>query len=125
MRRALIVDDAVTVRLYHRKILEEAGFQVEEAENGVEALEKALVTPYDLLLVDVNMPKMDGYTLLREVRSTPELEGVPAIMISTESEKHDREHAYRVGANLYLVKPVRPEAFRLLAALMARNGESR
>ena len=125
MRRALIVDDAVTVRLYHRKILEEAGFQVEEAENGVEALEKALVTPYDLLLVDVNMPKMDGYTLLREVRSTPELEGVPAIMVSTESEKHDWKHAYRVGANLYLVKPVRPEAFRLLAALMARNGESR
>ena len=125
MRRALIVDDAVTVRMYHRQILERAGFEVDEAENGVEALEKALVTPYDLLLVDVNMPKMDGYTFLKEVRSTPELRAIPAIMISTEAERRDQEQAYRVGANLYLVKPVRPEALSLRATLMAARGGSR
>ncbi|WP_025323808.1 response regulator [Deferrisoma camini] len=125
MRRALIVDDAVTVRMYHRQILEGAGFEVDEAENGVEALEKALVTSYDLLLVDVNMPKMDGYTFLKEVRGTPELRAVPAIMISTEAERRDKEQAYRAGANLYLVKPVRPEALALRATLMTARGGSR
>jgi len=125
MRRALIVDDAVTVRMYHRQILEAAGFEVDEAENGVEALEKALVTPYDLLLVDVNMPKMDGYTFLKEVRSTPELRAIPAIMISTEAERRDQEQAYRAGANLYLVKPVRPEALSLRATLVTARGGSR
>ncbi|NOY45846.1 MAG: response regulator [Deltaproteobacteria bacterium] len=125
MRRALIVDDAVTVRMYHRQILEGAGFEVDEAENGVEALEKALVVPYDLLLVDVNMPKMDGYTFLKEVRSTPQLRAIPAVMISTEAERRDREQAYRVGANLYLVKPVRPETLAWRATLMTARGGSR
>ena len=122
MKRALIVDDAVTVRMYHRQILEAAQFDVDEAENGVEALERLLVGAYHLLLVDVNMPKMDGYTLLREVRSTPELRAVPAIMISTEAQRHDREQAYQAGANLYLVKPVRPEVLRARAVLMAAQG---
>jgi len=110
MQRILVVDDAATVRMYHRAILESAGFAVEEAVNGIEALEKALGTAYDLYLVDVNMPKMDGYAFLRELRGHSDLAQAPAVMISTEAELVDRNKAYEAGANLYLLKPTRPES---------------
>jgi two-component system chemotaxis response regulator CheY len=109
MKRILIVDDAATVRMYHRSILEAAGYAVEEAVNGMEALEKALTTAYDLYLVDVNMPKMDGYPFLRELRGRAELAQPPAVMISTEAEALDRTKAYEAGANFYLLKPTRPD----------------
>ncbi len=108
-QRILIVDDAATVRMYHRGILESAGYSVDEAVNGLEALEKALATAYDLFLVDVNMPKMDGYAFLRELRGRTELPQPPAVMISTEAEALDRIKAYEAGANLYLLKPTRPD----------------
>jgi len=106
-RRILVVDDAATVRLYHRQVLERAGLAVEEAINGIEALEKALNAPFDLYLVDINMPKQDGYDFLRELRASP-LAQAPAIMISTEAEEHDRRRAFEAGANHYLLKPIRP-----------------
>jgi two-component system chemotaxis response regulator CheY len=109
MSRILIVDDAATVRMYHREILESAGHGVDEAFNGMEALEKAFMIGYDLFLVDVNMPKLDGYAFLRELRSHGELPQAPAIMISTEAEAIDQNKAYEAGANLYLVKPTRPD----------------
>lgn len=109
MKRILLIDDAATARLYHRRVLEPLGFAVEEAANGYEALEKLMAQPFDLLLVDVNMPKMDGYTLLKTLRQEgPELNGIPAIIISTESELRDARAAYLAGANLYLTKPVKP-----------------
>ena len=110
MKRILIVDDAATVRMYHRAILESAGYLVDEAVNGIEALEKALSNVYDLYLVDVNMPKMDGYAFLRELRANAELEQPPAVMISTEAELVDRTKAYEAGANFYMLKPTRPES---------------
>jgi two-component system chemotaxis response regulator CheY len=109
MKRILIVDDAATVRMYHRAILESAGYVVEEAVNGIEALEKALGAAYDLYLVDVNMPKMDGYAFLRELRGHTELAQPPAVMISTEAEVVDRTKAYEAGANFYMLKPTRPD----------------
>jgi two-component system chemotaxis response regulator CheY len=118
MKRVLIVDDAATVRLYHRQILEQAGFEVEEAINGLEALEKAVAAPFDLYLVDVNMPRMDGYTFLRELRACEEARQAPAVMISTESEEKDRMAAYAAGANYYMSKPIHPEALIRLAFLL-------
>jgi two-component system, chemotaxis family, chemotaxis protein CheY len=118
MPKVLVVDDAVTVRMYHRAILEAGGFTVEEAANGYEGLEKALSTPFDLLLVDVNMPKMDGYSLLRALRGEPATASVPAILISTESEASDARQGYAAGANLYLVKPVRPDDLTLNARML-------
>ncbi len=118
MKQVLIVDDAVTVRMYHRQIMEQAGYQVMEAENGVEALEKALSSKPDIALVDINMPKMDGYRLVEEMRSSEELRDVPVIMISTEEQESDREKAYQAGANFYQVKPVKPERLRTYVGLM-------
>jgi len=120
MKRILIIDDAATVRMFHRGILEAAGYQVDEAVNGVEALEKALLTPFDLYIVDVNMPKLDGYGFLRELRNQ-NLPQVPAIMVSTEATADDRRRAYAAGANLYLVKPTRPE--QLVAPIALLLGE--
>jgi two-component system, chemotaxis family, chemotaxis protein CheY len=119
MTRILVVDDATTVRMYYRDVLEQAGFAVEEAVNGFEGLEKAVAERFDLVLVDVNMPKMDGYAFLRRGRTMPELQAVPAVMISTESGAQDRDRAYAAGANLYLVKPVRPEVLTEVATVMA------
>ena len=117
MKRILIVDDAATVRMYHRNLLEAAGYAVEEAVNGVEALEKVLQEPFELYLVDVNMPKLDGYGFLRQLRGE-DIVQAPAIMISTEAEANDHERAYAAGANAYLVKPVKPEQLRIHAKLL-------
>lgn len=121
-KRILVVDDAATVRMYHRQILESAGFAVEEAYNGVEALEKALLQPYDLYLVDVNMPKKDGYAFLRDLRQQDEIPQAPAIMISTEAEDQDRTRAYESGANFYLVKPIKPDQLLWYCRLFLADG---
>jgi two-component system chemotaxis response regulator CheY len=122
MKRILVIDDAATVRMYHRGILESAGYSVEEAWNGIEALEKALQAPFDLYVVDINMPKLDGYGFLRELRQQ-ETQQLPAIMVSTEAALGDEQAAYRAGANGYLIKPVKP--LRLLAFVRLMLGEAR
>jgi two-component system chemotaxis response regulator CheY len=122
MKRVLIVDDAATVRMYHRDILEKAGFAVETAMNGIEALEKALQEPFDLYMVDVNMPKLDGTGFLKRLRCE-DIPQSPAIMISTEAEFADASSAFAAGANDYLVKPVKPS--QLLAHVRILLGEVR
>jgi two-component system chemotaxis response regulator CheY len=117
MKPILIVDDAATVRMYHRSILEAAGYKVEEAVNGVEALEKSLQASFGLYVVDVNMPKLDGYGFLRELRAQDTFQA-PAIMISTEAETSDHKRAYEAGANAYLVKPVKPDQLLMYAKLL-------
>lgn len=121
MKRILVVDDAATVRMYHRGILESAGYTVDEAVNGIEALEKTLTAAYDLYLVDVNMPKLDGFAFLRELRGHTDLIQQPALMISTEAELSDRTKAYEAGANFYMIKPTRPDS--LLAHVKIMLGE--
>lgn len=118
MKRVLVVDDGGTIRLYHRTVLSEAGFEVEEAVNGMEGLEKVLQSPFDLLLVDVNMPKMNGFRMLEQLRRDPAVGHIPAIMITTESHEVDQEQSLAAGANLFLLKPVRPDELRAAAFLM-------
>jgi two-component system chemotaxis response regulator CheY len=120
-RTALVVDDATTIRKFHRSVLEEAGFAVEEAMNGVEALERALAAPrpFGLLLVDVNMPGMDGYALVTRLRGERGLAATPVIMISTEREPGDAQRGFAAGANLFLVKPVRPGRLSAFACALA------
>jgi two-component system chemotaxis response regulator CheY len=105
--RVLVVDDSSLVRLYYRSALEQAGFDVEQAINGIEAMERALSQPFDLVIVDVNMPRMDGLTFVRALRrSAADVAVLPVLMISTESETQDVAAARAAGANFYLVKPV-------------------
>ena len=105
--RILVVDDANLVRLYYRQILEEAGFEVEEALNGIEALERLLVNPPDALIVDINMPLMDGVTFLSALRRQAlPLSSIPALVASTESSAGDVAAARAAGANFYCAKPI-------------------
>lgn len=108
--RVLVIDDATLVRLYYREALERAAYTVDEALNGLEALEKLLVAPADLLIVDINMPQMDGLTFLRALRSQDSPNAsIPALVTSTESGPQDLAAARSAGANFYLVKPISRE----------------
>jgi len=105
--RVLVVDDSSLVRLYYRDVLEKSGYDVDQAMNGLEAMERVLAQPFDLLIVDVNMPKMDGFSFLRELRrSNSQAAVLPVLVITTEAGREDAEEARAVGANFYLVKPV-------------------
>jgi two-component system, chemotaxis family, chemotaxis protein CheY len=109
--RVLIVDDANLVRRYYRQILQEAGFEVDEALNGLEALERLLVSPADALIVDINMPQMDGITFLAALRRQAlPMSSIPALVISTEASPDDVATARAAGANFYHVKPMGREA---------------
>jgi two-component system chemotaxis response regulator CheY len=105
--RILVVDDSSLVRLYYRSALEKAGFEVEQAINGIEGMERVLSQRFDLVIVDINMPRMDGFTFVRALRcGANDIAGLPALMISTEAEMRDMAEARASGANFYLVKPV-------------------
>lgn len=115
---ALVVDDATTVRMYHRSLVETAGWRVIEAENGRGGPGTAAGEPVDLMLVDVNMPVMDGYRFIAAARATEALAAQPAVMISTEAQLIDSDKAFAAGANHYLVKPAPPEILTALLDLL-------
>jgi two-component system, chemotaxis family, chemotaxis protein CheY len=105
--RVMIVDDASLVRMYYRTALRGAGYEVDEALNGLEAIEKLLARPADLIVLDVNMPKMDGMTFLRTLRCQAlPLAATGVLVTSTEGQSQDAVLAREAGANFYLVKPV-------------------
>jgi two-component system chemotaxis response regulator CheY len=117
--RILIVDDGSLIRLYYRETLEAAGFEVAEAINGIEALEKVLSERFDLAIVDINMPKMNGMSFLRALRGQQgEAAALPALVISSEAGERDTAAARAAGANFYLVKPVTPADLALHVAVL-------
>ena len=116
----LVVDDAALVRVYYRTILEAAGFRVEEALNGLEALETLLSRAVDLLVVDINMPQMDGLTFLRTLREREgPMASIPALVASTESAAADFAAARAAGANYYLLKPIEREQLVEFARMLS------
>lgn len=112
MSTIMVVDDSKTVRSYHGSILKGLGLDVIEAENGMEALERSLDGTVDLYLVDVNMPVMDGYSFVGELRKQPAYAQTPVIMITTQMQDEDKAEAYKVGANLFATKPIKPEQLK-------------
>ncbi len=114
MKKVLIVDDAQTVRKFEKAMIEEMGYKAEEAINGLDALEKLYSEKFDLALVDINMPKMDGYEFTRQVRKEKDFSELPIVIISTESKEIDKLKAYEAGANYFIVKPIRPETLKSL-----------
>ncbi len=91
---------------------------VEEALNGLEGLEKVLLQPFDLVIVDINMPQMDGITFVHTLRSKDlPLSGVPILVTSSEAGVQDMAAARRAGANYYLVKPIKQETLAEYAAI--------
>jgi len=108
-RKIMTVDDSATVRQMLSFTLQDAGFEVIEATDGVDALEKLKSESIQMLITDLNMPQMDGIELIREVRKTPGNRFVPIIMLTTESNEQKRQAGKSAGASGWIVKPFKPE----------------
>ncbi|UWP78764.1 response regulator [Dactylosporangium fulvum] len=100
----LIVDDSLTTRMLERSILESAGYTVELAASGEEALERARHRRYALFLVDIDMPGIDGFTFVEQTRADPAQRDVPAILVSSRASAEDRRRGAAAGAGAYMVK---------------------
>ena len=109
-KHILIVDDSKTVRNLVAFIMKKEGFKVTVAEDGLDGLEKLYSNTYDLVISDVNMPRMDGLTFVRTVREQDSYRDLPIVILSTEGQEHDIQEGLSLGANLYLVKPAQPDA---------------
>lgn len=110
MKTVLIVDDSRTTRNYHAAIISSAGYQVLTATDGADGLEKLLMGSCDLVLTDINMEGMDGYSFIRQIRADSSHREIPIIIVSTESQTKDQSKGYAAGANLYVVKPTQPDS---------------
>lgn len=107
-KRVLVVEDSASMRqLVCFALKKIGGVEYEECANGVEALKKLATQTYDVLLIDINMPVIDGLKVLERVRSEPRHADLRVCVISTESE--DKQRAMALGANDYLIKPIRSE----------------
>jgi Response regulators consisting of a CheY-like receiver domain and a winged-helix DNA-binding domain len=114
-RTILAVDDSASMRQMVRFTLEGAGYNVVQAADGVEALELAKSTAADLVLTDVNMPRMDGLTLVRELRALSSYKFTPMLVLTTESGQETKQRGKQAGATGWIVKPFNPE--QLLATI--------
>lgn len=105
-KTVLLVDDSELILDINRFALESGGFKVLTALGGREALETLVAHEVDIAIVDINMPGMDGYTLIKKIRPDPEFGEIPIIIITTEAEAKDKAKGFEAGANSYIVKPV-------------------
>ena len=121
MATVMVVDDSKTVRNFHGSILKSQGMEVLEAENGMEALEKSLGADIDMYLVDVNMPIMDGYTFIDDLRKQDKHKLVPVIMVTTQAKEEDKVNAYKIGANLFETKPIKPEKLQSYIDILVKS----
>ena len=122
----MVVDDSITMRKVTGRVLERHNFEVGTAKDGVDAIEKMADRVPDLMLLDIEMPRMDGYELAQTMRGDPRLRDVPIIMITSRTGDKHRQRAFELGVNRYLGKPYQePElirhVFELLAEVAARG----
>jgi two-component system, chemotaxis family, chemotaxis protein CheY len=115
MPRVLLVDDSRVTRRLLGSVLKSDGYAVDEAENGIEALEKLGASDSDLIIADLNMPNMDGMTFVRSVRETPCVRAIPIVMLTVSSDRLLRKEAMAAGADVFMTKPIKPA--RLLATV--------
>jgi len=109
MATILAVDDSASMRQMVTFTLKGAGFDVVEAVDGEDALAKAKSNKTDLVLTDINMPKMDGISLIRELRKLPDYKYTPMLMLTTESAADKKQEGKQAGATGWLVKPFNPD----------------
>jgi two-component system chemotaxis response regulator CheY len=111
--KIMVVDDFSTMRRIVKNVLKQIGFEnIEEAEDGAQALAKLKTGGFGFMVSDWNMPNMDGLDLLKAVRKDPELKGLPVLMVTAEAEKDKVVTAIQAGVNNYVVKPFTAEVFK-------------
>lgn len=119
----MVVDDEPMARTLLRLMLVRAGFEVVEAIDGYDALEKLKESPPDLIILDVMMPGMDGFAVCSNVRKEPATADVPIIMLSAKSDMSSVNEGMIAGATKYLTKPVSPENLtRHVRDILGQNG---
>jgi two-component system, chemotaxis family, chemotaxis protein CheY len=108
MKKILLVDDSTTIRnMLKTSLISE--YEVIEAEHGKNALEKMATNDIDFFLLDVNMPVMDGLTLVKEIRKIPKYSTTPVVMLTTETKEERKEEGKIAGANGWIIKPCEPD----------------
>ena len=110
-KRILIADDNEQNLYLSRFLLEQHGFDVMVARNGVQCLDLAQTELPDLILMDIQMPEMDGYEAIRQLRATPKVGAIPIVVVSSYAMANDRERALSLGCSGYIEKPIVPESF--------------
>ena len=115
----LIVDDEQRIRELIRKYAVFEGYEVDEAADGMQAVEKCRARRYDLVIMDIMMPELDGFSACREIRKTSQ---VPMLMLSARGEEYDRIHGFELGVDDYVVKPFSPKELMMrVGAILKRS----
>lgn len=123
MDRLLVVDDEEKIRIIIRKYGEFEGYEVDEAGDGMEAVMKVRANDYDLIIMDVMMPELDGFSACSEIFK---IKRIPVIMLSARGEEYDKIHGFELGIDDYVVKPFSPRELLLrVKAVINRNGKKR
>lgn len=117
-KKILIVDDEPQIREIIAKYADFSGYLTDEAENGMKAVDKCRCSEYDLIIMDIMMPELDGFSALREIRKTS---SVPVIMLSARGEDYDKISGYELGADDYVTKPFSPKVLMLKCEAIFRR----
>jgi len=108
MSKVLVVEDSVTQREMITDLLKGSGLDVTVASDGVEALEQIEDLRPDLVVLDIVMPRMNGYEVCRQIKSNPKTQNIPVVMCSSKGEEFDRYWGMKQGADAYIAKPFQP-----------------
>ena len=103
-KQILVVDDSITVREMERKLLESKGYQVEVAVDGMDAWNMLRIAPYDMVISDIDMPRMNGFELITQIKQHDKLKSLPVMIVSYKNKEEDRLRGLEAGANYYLTK---------------------
>ena len=121
MAHILVVDDEVNIRKVVREYAEFEGYEVTEAENGMEAVNLCHDNDYDLIIMDVMMPRLDGYSACKEIHKS---KNIPVIMLSARGEEYDRIHGFEAGVDDYVVKPFSPKELMMRVNVVTSRSKS-
>lgn len=108
-KKILIVEDDQHIRKLFNILVRREGVDIDEAVEGNEALEKLHANRYDLVILDIMMPNVDGFSILKDMRERPETAQVPVIVVTAKTEDKDLMKGYSLGANYYITKPFEPQ----------------
>ena len=121
MSKILVVDDEFRIRQLIRKYAEFEGYEVEEATDGMQAIQICRQKEFDLIIMDVMMPELDGFSACREIRK---FRDTPIIMLSARGEEYDKIHGFELGSDDYVVKPFSPKELMMrVGAVIKRSGK--